>query len=205
MKPIIGIIGKRETLPSQNKIIYNYIDIVNKTIKSNGIPIQINVSNNLEDIKELLNNINGIILQGGDDFTKEEIEIVKYAYQKNIPLLGICLGMQTMAVTFNGDLYQIKNHHQQKSNVHEVLINKDSKIYKILKKDKITVNSRHKFAVKNTNLDITGYSNDNIIEIIEDKTKPFFVGLQWHPESLETNDSKEIFDYFIKISKEGKI
>lgn len=205
MKPIIGIIGKHEILPSKNKIIYNYTNIIDKIIRSNGIPIQINILNNIDDIKYLINKINGIILQGGNDFTSEEIEIIKYAHKKNIPLLGICLGMQTMAIAFNGKLHKIKKHNNKRKNAHEVLINKESKIYQILKKEKITVNSRHNYTVVNTNLDITGYSNNNIIEIIEDKTKTFFVGLQWHPESLNNDDTKKIFNHFVKISNGGTI
>lgn len=203
MKPIIGIIGKYETLPSKNKIIYSYKEIINKIIKSNGIPIQINILNNINDIKTVINNIDGIIIQGGDNYTKEEIELIKYIHQIDKPLLGICLGMQTMAITFNGKLKKIKSVNHNKT--HEVLINKNSKIYEILKKDVIKVNSRHKYKVSETKLNITGYSKDNIIEIIEDPKKIFFIGLQWHPESLDNDESKKIFDYFINISKKKKI
>ncbi len=202
MNPIIGIIGKEETLPSQNKIIYSYEEIIKKIITSGGIPIQINLIGNTIETKELIKKLNGIILQGGYDYTKEEIEIVKYAYNEDVPLLGICLGMQTMGVAFGGTLKKIKNHNiPNKDKIHEVIISKQSKIYEIIKKEKIIVNSRHNYALKNTNLDITGISTDNIIEIIEDKTKKFFIGVQWHPESLEDEDSKKIFAYFVNIEK----
>ena len=103
-----------------------------------------------------------------------------------------------MAATFNGTLYQIENHQNTK---HTINIKKNSKIYDIIQKEEITVNSRHKFGIKNTNLEITGYSND-VIEVIEDKTKSFFIGVQWHPESLNNDDSKKLFDYFIKKAGE---
>lgn len=201
MKPIIGIINKYEKLPSKKLIAFNYQEIIDKVTKSSGIPI--GISSNPGDIKDLLNIVDGIILQGGDDYTDEEFEIVKYAYEKDIPLLGICLGMQTIGVAFNGELYTVNNHMKpNESYVHDVYIKKNSKFYEILEKEKITVNSRHNFALKNTTLDITGYSNDNIIEIIEDKNKKFFIGVQWHPESLENEDSKKLFDYFVKKASE---
>ena len=56
--------------------------------------------------------------------------------------------------------------------------------------------------IKNTTLDISGITNDNVIEIIEDKNKPFFIGLEWHPESLNNEDTKKIFNYFIKKASE---
>ncbi len=196
MKPIIGIINREEILPSGNKILYSYKEIIKKIEESNGIPIGINILNkkDIENIKLA----NGIILQGGDTYIEEEIEIVKYAYKKDIPILGICQGMQIMGIATCGELYKTKNHNKK---THNIIIKNNTKIYEILKKNNIKVNSRHNYAIKNTTLEISGKSNDNTIEIIEDKTKKFFIGIQWHPESLNNNDSKKIFDYFINKSK----
>lgn len=199
MKPIIGIINRKEKLKSGTKILYTYEEISNK-IKEKGIPIGINPD--LDEIKL----VNGIILQGGDKFDEKEIEIVKYAYKNDIPLLGICLGMQIMAFWSGAKEYNVENHMKPNiNNVHEVILKKDSKIYEILQKEKIIVNSRHNYQIKNTTLEISGISSDNIIEIIEDKTKKFFIGIQWHPESLNNIDSKRIFDYFIEKARENGI
>lgn len=201
MKPIIGIINREENLQSGNKILYSYKEIIKKIKESGGIPIGINIleEKDIEDLKL----VDGIILQGGNTYNEEEIKIVKYAYKKDIPLLGICQGMQIMGIATCAEIKEIKNHMKPKINkVHKININKKSKIYEILKKEKITVNSRHNYAIKNTTLNISGYSEDNIIEIIEDKSKKFFIGLEWHPESLDNEDSKNIFEYFIKKAGE---
>ena len=203
MKPIIGIIGKYEILPSGNRIIYNYLEIVNKVIDSGGIPIQINVSNNIDDVLELINNINGVILQGGDFYTDYEKTLIKYLYDKDIPLLGICLGMQTMGEVFGGNLEIIKEHNKKNKYSHDVIIDKNSNLYKILGKTNIKVNSRHNYRLVRTNLNISGISNDYVIEAIEDLDKKFFMGFQWHPESLDDLNSKKIFDFFIDKTKEG--
>lgn len=194
MKPIIGIVTRYKKLEN-NEIMYCYKQIIDKIIESNGIPIGINLS---EKCKEQLNIINGIILQGGDDYSQEEIEIVKYAYKKDIPILGICQGMQIMGIAACGELVEIKNHMKKNiDKAHIIKINKNSKIYEIIKKQVIIVNSRHNYAIKNTTLQISS-ATDNIIESIEDKNKKFFIGVQWHPESLNNDDSKKLFDYFIK-------
>lgn len=53
--------------------------------------------------------------------------------------------------------------------------------------------------IPHTELDCVAYSEDGIIEAIEDKTKRFFIGVQWHPESLINDEySNKLFDYFIK-------
>lgn len=197
MKPVIGIINREEILPSGNKIKYQYQKIIEKITESNGIPIGI------EPTMDIIKRVNGIILQGGDIFNEKELDIVRYAYENNIPFLGICLGMQIMGIATCGHEIKIKNHMKPKTDkAHEVYIKKDTKIYKILKKNKITVNSRHNYQIKNTTLSISGYSNDNIIEIIEDKNKNFFIGIQWHPESLNNIDTKKIFNYFIEKASE---
>ena len=115
--------------------------------------------------------------------------IYKYAKKYNIPYLGICLGMQAM----HNNLKKIDNHYLTN---HKIFINKNSKLYKIYKSEEITVNSRHKYRIdKLKNLDIAAYSSDDVIEAVEDKTKKFLIGVQWHPEDM--NDLK-LFEYFIR-------
>ena len=203
MKPIIGIINRYETLKSKKEILYSYSEIVKKIKESNGIPIGINIldKNDLENLKIL----DGIVLQGGETYIEEEIELVKYTYKLDIPTLGICQGMQIMGIATAGEIYNVKNHNKKNiQEVHEVILKKDTKIYEIIKKEKIKVNSRHNYAIKNTTLNISGYTKDNIIEVIEDKNKKFFIGIEWHPESLNNNDTKNIFDYFVNKAKEIK-
>ena len=141
----------------------------------------------------------GFILQGGSNIEEEDLKIIKKLYEKDIPLLGICLGMQEMAYLFNGDMYKIDNHNDNK--LHSVTINKDTLLHKILKCNKTIVNSRHNDAIKNTSLCINSISEDGVIEGVEDTSKRFFLGIQWHPENMTNSDlnSNKIFDYFIKV------
>lgn len=78
-------------------------------------------------------------------------------------------------------------------------IEKNSKLYKILGEEKIEVNSKHRKCIKETRLDYVAYSEDGIIEALEDKTKKFFIGVQWHPESLLSDKySSRLFDAFVE-------
>ena len=97
-------------------------------------------------------------------------------------------------------MIDIKNHKKILKYAHEVKIKKESKLYNIFKTDIIKVNSRHKSIVKYTNLDVVGISNDGYIEALESKNKKFFIGVQWHPESMIDYDEKQnnLFKYFIK-------
>lgn len=155
-----------------------------------------------ERVVEGIKACDGIILPGGQKEYDIDLKIAKYLYENNIPTLGLCLGMQIMALEFGGDIdYLPDNSHQKKETyVHTVKIKKDSLLSKILGETEILVNSRHSEYITTTDLDITAISNDLVIEAVEDCTKKFFIGLQWHPESLY-NDiySKKIFDYFINI------
>lgn len=191
----IGIIGRN----NDNRVTFNkeVIDVIHKY---NCIPIGIIVDfdndPNIEfnKIKNIINLCDGFILQGGDNYYDIDILITKYLYKNNIPTLGICLGMQTMAVAFNGNMSKINNHNSKNKYVHEITINKNSKLYDIIKKNKIHVNSRHNSYVLNTNLNIS--TSDEIIEAVEDKNKSFFIGVQWHPESLMDENSILLFNNF---------
>lgn len=196
----IGIIGRK----NDDKITFNK-EIIDVIKKYDFIPLGIivdfenNSDNEFIKTKPLIDLCSGIILQGGSDYYDIDIIITKYLHKNNIPTLGICLGMQTMAMAFNGNMGDINNHKSDKLYVHSVDINKDSKLYDILKKDKIIVNSRHKSYIINTDLKISGQAN--IIEAIEDNAKDFFIGVQWHPETLMDENSILLFNNFFSSIK----
>lgn len=161
-----------------------------------GIPINIGV----EKIKNIIDACDGVVLSGGDSFIDNDYLLVDYLYQKNIPTLGICLGMQSMAKCFSAtEEINVLNHLSNELYVHYINISENSLLYKILNSKKILVNSRHKSAIIETKLDVSARSNDGIIEAVEDNTKDFFLGLEWHPESINDENSKKIFDYFINV------
>lgn len=209
---------------SSNSVMICYQNIINSIIKSRGIPIgiipttginyynksinQVNkISNSeFEEIKYELSICNGIILQGGDNFYDYDLKIVDYAYKNNIPILGICLGMQTIGSYFDGTLERNNKLHYQKGiiYVHDISIKENTKLYKIYNKKTIKVNSRHNYSLKNPKLTISSISNDNIIESIESAKNKFLIGVQWHPEDMFEYDilSRLLFKSFIDSCKE---
>jgi len=197
VKPIIGIITRKSKSQENHNINIIYDDIYTSIYNNGGIPVGIVLNNNY---KELISICDGIIFQGGDDFERYDSDTLKYLYEIDKPVLGICLGMQLMGMLFNGTMIDINNHKKSLNYAHSVKVNRSSKLYNILKKDIIKVNSRHKSVIKGTGLDISAISQDGFIEAIEDKNKKFFIGVQWHPESMSNYDNNQnnIFKYFIK-------
>ena len=177
-----------------------YDNFINSIITNGGIPIGIKLTKNY---KELINFCDGIIFQGGDDFEEYDVDCLKYVYDINKPVLGICLGMQLMGTLFEGKLIDINNHKKRLLYAHSVTINKSSTLYNIFKTNTLKVNSRHKSVLKNTKLKIVAISNDGYIEGVEDSNKKFFMGVQWHPESMIDYDKKQnnLFKYFINCCK----
>ncbi len=150
--------------------------------------------------KETIALCDGIILPGGKDYQLKDLEIVSYLWEQDIPTLGICLGMQVMSMFFQGQMNTFeKNKHDSKEKyVHDVYLNTNSKLYDIIGKEKIKVNSRHHDYIKHTNLKVSAISSDGIIEAVEDREKKFFLGVQWHPESIMDENSQKLFHYFIQ-------
>ena len=158
-----------------------------------------------EDLLRVLKMCDGIVIPGGCKIYFYDKFIADYAIENNIPVLGICLGMQTLASVDCRDEKVVKkiengvNHQIKEHFAHKVKINKDSMLYDIVKSEEFLVNSKHKCNVIKTNhFDIVGYSEDGIIEAIERKDKRFAIGVQWHPE-LIINESQEAFRIFRKL------
>ena len=197
MKPIIGIITRNGVSSNGNNTKVIYSDIVSSIIKSGGVPIGIFNDN----INDYYNICSGFIFQGGDLIEEENFDILKKLYENDKPVLAICLGMQEMAISFNGKVIDICNTVINRE--HGIKIDINSLLYKIIGSDYIIVNSRHKSIVSNTNLSVSAINN-NEIEAIEDDKKRFFIGVQWHPENLYDTSvcAKKIFDYFVKVCDE---
>ena len=150
-----------------------------------------------DQILYLVQLCDGIVLTGGDHFVDNDFLLVQYLYKQDIPTLGICLGMQAMALSFGGyGEIKVGNNHYLKE--HAIVIKKNSLRYSILGVEQSVVNSRHKTGVQNTNLVVSARAFDGVIEAVEDKKKKFFLGLEWHPESLVNKKSDLIFEAFIK-------
>ncbi len=143
-----------------------------------------------------------------------ELKIIEKAVKREIPILAICRGMQIINVFYRGslifDLEEIRgvNHNKiapYEDRIHEVNILPGTLLHEITNLSKAEVNSSHHQALDRLGegLIINAKSDDGIIEGIEysDKTgKPFFLGIQWHPERMSNFNSpvsKNIIDKFV--------
>lgn len=171
-----------------------------------------NQCKNLTDIlKEF--RVNGIILTGGGNlssYSKENVslerearekELIEYAIESKIPLIGICRGMQALAHYFGIPL-QTLNHHDERR--HSISIKSNTKLSQFIDKE-FSVNSYHRFApLENEVVDpfrITALCG-NIAEAIEHRELPLY-GIMWHPEREYPFREEELsfFGAIFKLSK----
>lgn len=199
----VGIILRENKSISDREIYSINKDLILFLNKYDVLVIEFVIDNiSFEKCKLLIDECDGIILPGGNKPHKDIFKIIKYLYLKNKPTLGICLGMQELAIFYNGKLSRLNSfiHQSNKTYVHEVIISENSLLYKIMGKKRITVNSRHHDYISYTEASRVAYSKDYIIEAIEIPNKKFMIGVQWHPESLYFDFySNKLFDYFINI------
>lgn len=199
MKKILitqDIIYAKSYLEKRDSISHLLLEFLQK---NNYHPIL--VPNNLMIFKKLINNIKfeGVILSGGNDLGSEknrdfiEKKLISYSVKKNIPILGICRGMQIIAKFHGVKLHKTSNHANKKHYVTKSSNNKLSKLF-----NKTKVNSFHNFYIKKTNKKFENLllAPDNSIESFKIKNKDIF-GVMWHPERMNSKKSniliKKIF------------
>ena len=143
--------------------------------------------------------------------TNLERALLARAEKKGIPILGICGGMQLMNVARGGTLWQdlasqrpTSAEHQQPGPKHEaahrVVVEGGTKLASLVgalpsEGEGLGVNSTHHQAVKalGRGLVVTATATDGLVEAFEDPTLPFYVGVQWHPESMREAPQRAIY------------
>jgi len=159
-----------------------------------------------EYFKELC--IGGVLLTGGKDLDKcclsnlskkrdiYEKDLLRYCTNNNIPIFGICRGMQLIAGYFGSSFKKVENQVNVRN---KLKVSKDSK-YKVYLERLDTVNSFHNFGIDKLSdeLIVSAYSEDGTIKAIEHKKYRIF-GQMWHSERQElfVDDEKSLIkDFF---------
>ena len=143
---------------------------------------------------------------------KTELNLLETAEKENIKTLAICRGHQLLNIYKGGSLHQdifdagykeidhAKPYENAVKHIHDVEIEENSKLNKILKINKLNVNSIHHQAIKELgeNLIVSAKSTDGIIEGIKTTEEWEAVGVQWHPEYIsEDKASNDLFNWLI--------
>lgn len=195
------------------------------------------------NLDEVFKDTDGIILPGGfgDRGIEGMISVANYARNKQIPYLGICLGMQIAAIAFARDVlgFEDANSYEFDSESKHTIIDfmedqsndikkggtmrlgsypcslkADTKIWSCYKKDMIDERHRHRYEFNNeyrseferNDMMIVGTSPDKqLVEAIEYKNHPFYIGVQYHPEfKSRPNRPHPLFVGLVKASLENR-
>lgn len=222
-KPVIGILATSnykltdDTFADTYRFGNNYIK---KVVENGGIPLLIPYCDE-NIIQESLEMCDGLILPGGERVRPVNFEVIDYFYKNNKPIIGICLGMQTLAMYSvnieNNDnkriIKRIDNgvdhwpiellRDNNNELAHYIKIDRDSELFEIFKLEEMKVNSVHKSTITEvgSKFKVSAYSEDGLIEGIEySSIDKFIIGIQFHPEVLPQYNI--IFEEFIKKCKE---
>ena len=210
-QPVIGITGNYDDLSC--KLGQGYYKSV---VAAGGVPVVIPPVADKAVLVNTLSHIDALILSGGGDinplFVGEEpsprlrginqerdlpeLMLTRLAYNRQIPILGICRGIQVLAAALGGKVAQditinANVKHSQDADrselTHSVKVQQGSTLFNIYGQEKLLVNSFHHQAVKDPGdkFRVVAKSTDGIVEAMESNEYKSILGVQWHPECFE--------------------
>lgn len=244
-KPLIGLTGN--FADGEARLVDRYYKSV---AQAGGIPVIIPPLADKDVIINTLDILDGLILTGGGDVNplwvgeepsprlhsinreRDEAELltVSLAYNRQIPMLGICRGIQVLVAALGGEIEQdieegfsscrltppdgsihinIPLKHSQDADrrepTHSVILSTTSALYSIYDKVKLAVNSFHHQAIRHSgpHLNICATARDGVIEAVESNEFKQIIGVQWHPEWLE-DSGPTLFEWLVKQAKAFK-
>jgi len=215
-RPVIGITCSHFTTKGVVRVGMTR-DYVRAVELGGGLPVLVPVLDAEEAVSALLDVLDGLVLAGGGDLDPQrfgeeplpqlgevdperdafELALARLAMERDMPVLGICRGMQVLNVAAGGTLYQdIPSQvprallHDQTAPrwypCHEVRIEEETQLAAILGAPSLRVNSFHHQAVKVVapQFRVSAKAKDAVVEGIESRENRFVLGVQWHPECM---------------------
>ncbi len=225
-RPIIGI--NCDYRLAERECSFLYPSYQRAVEAAGGIPLLIPPLARHPDIDVLLGACRGLLLTGGDDIhprhygqeiqgrfdaiathkESADFRLVATAWERDVPILGVCYGMQLLSVLRGGSLIQDlprgsdRVAHQADGALtrHEVRAAAGSQLADLFGREVQSTNSKHHQAVERAgdDLRVVGTTSDGVVEAIESPNHSFVLGVQWHPE-LEEEDAAgaRLFDRLI--------
>jgi putative glutamine amidotransferase len=242
MKPFIGVTpdfnaGDRKEWGGHEPTYFLRARYVRAIEELGGVPLVLPLHADRATRRRLLQQLDGLLLTGsGPDLPPSlygerqrypfsivserrmsfELDIVRLAKQADLPLLGICGGMQAMNVACGGSLFQdiasqvptaIQHRQQNRATnlSHTVAVTAGSLLRRIVRSVSMRVNSSHHQSVNAVapSLVASALAPDGIVEAIESPANRFFLGIQWHPEFLFDRHPlhRRLFEAFLRAAR----
>ena len=225
-RPLIGISANTADIDLTLRRVY-----CDQIVRAGGVPMVLPPVDDAEVLINMLEGIDGLVLTGGADYNplwygeqpeKElhtinstrdlpELLLTRLAFNRQIPILGICRGVQTMAIALGGNLVQdlktTLKHNQdapRSEATHSVTITEGSTLYSLYGQETF-VNSFHHQAVKDcgSHLHVVATAPDGVIEAVESTEQKALMGVQWHPEWMG-GEGLKLFEWLTQRSREFK-
>lgn len=234
-RPLIGITGNFSE--GNCTLAEGYIRSV---LAAGGTPFVIPPYEETDAMLSTLEQVDALLLTGGGDINplwlgeepiralssinhqrdKQELLMTRLAADRQIPVLGICRGIQIMTAALGGELYQdiwtqaegtAVKHSQELDRSypsHTVHVQPDSLLAQLFGgEEKLAVNSFHHQAVKTPapGFQVTARAADGIIEAIESVEHKPMIGVQWHPECMILADDESMLPLFRWLVDEASL
>lgn len=214
--PTLAIPGDRKP-PPRFGINQSYV----RALTAAGCaPVLIPIIDDEDRLRAIYDRLDGIVFPGGADVAPQEygeapidtlnviepardhteLTLARWAFDDDLPVLGICRGQQLLNVALGGSLYQDLRYQgattvdhsdadgrARNALLHRVRLDPGSRLAQLIDETNVEVNSLHHQAVKAVAgpLRVTGTSDDGVIESLESDSRRFLIAVQWHPEEID--------------------
>lgn len=241
--PLVGIpSASLEPAPTPGAAFYCFNGNYSAALAASGAaPVAIPLNLPEDAIWAIFERLDGLCLSGGVDVgpthygevpepglgrvdaarDDTELKVARWALEKDLPVIGICRGIQLLNVAAGGSLYQDLPSQFSEAHVHDytpgespwerpthsVRIADDSALSQILGTRELAINSFHHQAVKQAapGFRAVAWAEDGVVEGIEDPERRFALGIQWHPEGMFRTDpgARRIFAAFVEAARKA--